>query len=408
MSLPIQVPPKEPIVSSPVGSPTLSSPINNIFQPEKLLFPRKQIKVLLLEGIHEDAVKKLQWEEFQIESLKISLKGEELKKKLSNVHVLGIRSKTKVTKEILDAAPNLLCIGCFCIGTDQVDLTAAQNKGIPVFNSPFCNSRSVAELIIAQIITLARKLGDRNREMHSGTWNKTSANCYEIRGKVLGIVGYGHIGSQLSVLAEAMGMRVVFYDIRNVMPLGNSLPLPTLEELLKRSDFVTLHVPETPQTKNMIGAKELNLMRKGAYLLNASRGSVVVISDLVKALKSGQLNGAYVDVYPVEPSKNNCPFQNELQNCPNTILTPHIGGSTLEAQQAIGEEVAGRVISFIMTGNTMGAVNFPQIDVPYGGPTTHRVLNVHYNHPGVLKVLFHSYFFFHLFCQVDISFVSGD
>jgi len=370
-----------PPFNSPIGSPVHAS-VSPL--PEKLSFPRKQIKIVLFEGIHQVAVRKLENEDFTLELLPNALKGEALKQKIADATVVGIRSKTKITKEIIDAAPNLLCVGCFCIGTDQVDLVNTQKRGIPVFNSPFCNSRSVAELIIGQIINLSRKIGDKNNEMHSGKWNKSSAKCNEIRGKTIGIVGYGHIGSQLSVLAEAMGMRVIFYDVITVMPLGNSMAMPSLDELLRRADFVTLHVPDTPQTKNMIGAKEINLMQKGSYLLNASRGTVVVIPELVKALKSGHLGGAYLDVYPVEPNKSASTWQSELQGCPNTILSPHIGGSTLEAQQAIGEEVATRVTSFILTGSTTGAVNFPQVDVPYG-PNTHRLLNIHRNYPGVLK-----------------------
>eukprot|EP01027_Heterolobosea_sp_BB2_P018494 GEZU01026044.1.p1 GENE.GEZU01026044.1~~GEZU01026044.1.p1 ORF type:complete len:313 (-),score=103.18 GEZU01026044.1:749-1687(-) len=257
---------------------------------------------------------------------------------------------------------------------------------IPVFNSPFSNSRSVAELIIAEIISLARRLPDKVQELHKGQWKKSAANCFEVRGKTLGIVGYGHIGSQLSVLAEALGLRVIFYDIATVMPIGNSQPMKTLDELLQQADFVTLHVPETPETKNMIGPKQIAMMKKGSYLLNASRGTVVDIDALAEALKSGHLNGAAVDVYPEEPEGNTDNFETPLRGCPNTILTPHIGGSTLEAQTAIGVEVATAIIKYINSGRTIGAVNFPNVDLRIT-PDTHRILNIHKNVPGVMKAI---------------------
>jgi len=258
---------------------------------------------------------------------------------------------------------------------------------IPVFNSPFCNTRSVAELIVAQIIGLARRLGDMNKELHAGIWNKSAKNCHEVRGKTLGIVGYGHIGSQLSVMAEAIGMRVIFQDIIPKLPLGNSRQVADLKSLLEEADFVTLHVPATPETKNMIGEEQIKLMKPGSYLLNASRGSVVVIPDLVKTLKSNHLAGAYIDVYPheMEPGSYSEHWQCELRNCPNTILTPHIGGSTEEAQTAIGADVAAKIVSFINAGTTIGAVNFPHIGLLYEGPQTHRILNIHRNRPGVLR-----------------------
>jgi len=254
-----------------------------------------------------------------------------------------------------------------------------------VFNSPYANSRSVAELIIGQIIVLARRLGDKNIEMHKGTWDKASKNCLEIRGKTLGIVGYGHIGTQLGVLAESLGMHVIFYDIVSKLSLGNTKPVSSLHELLSTSDFVTLHVPKTPETTNMIGEKEIKLMKKGSYLLNASRGSVVVLEALASALHSGHLHGAYVDVYPTEPEENTNKWENILQTCPNVTLTPHIGGSTEEAQRAIGDEVARKLVKYINSGSTYQSVNFPEIELPYGGEDTHRILNVHRNVPGVLK-----------------------
>jgi len=344
-------------------------------------------RILLLEGISQCAVDLLTKAGFTVDCVKQSLCGDELKEKLKGASAVGIRSKTQLASDILEACPRLLCVGCFCIGTNQVDLDAAAVRGVPVFNSPFQNSRSVAELIIANIINLARQIGDRSMEVHRGTWNKSAAGCYEIRGKKLGIVGYGHIGSQLSVLAEAMGMDVWYYDIATVMPLWNTKRMARLEDLLRSCQFVTLHVPETAETKNMIGEKEIKMMKKGSFLLNASRGTVVVIPALVEALKSRHLAGAYVDVYPEEPEANTLEFKQELQGCPNTILTPHIGGSTLEAQEAIGVEVAEKFVQFLETGQTTGSVNFPEIGLPYGGPSTHRILNVHHNKPGVLKAI---------------------
>jgi len=347
-------------------------------------FPKNKIKILLLENVHSAAIELLTKEDFQVECLKEALSEEELKVKIKDVHALGIRSKTRVTEEVLKEANRLLCIGCFCIGTDQVDLEAAENRGIPVFNSPFSNTRSVAELIIAEIILLSRRLGDKSNDMHKGIWDKSAKDCHEIRGKTIGIVGYGHIGSQLSVLAESLGMNVIFYDIISVMPLGNCKRKEMLEELLEQADFVTLHVPKTDQTKNMITEKQLKMMKKSSYLLNASRGTVVDIPALANALRSGHLAGAAVDVYPTEPEANIKDWQNELQNCPNTILTPHIGGSTEEAQYAIGLEVADKLIKFINTGSTATAVNFPNLDLPVT-KGTHRILNIHKNVPGVLK-----------------------
>jgi len=332
---------------------------------------KDDIKILLLENISELAVDSFRRQGFKVEALKHSPSEEELKRKIKGVHALGIRSKSKISEAILEHADSLLGIGCFCIGTDQVDLQAAQHRGIPVFNSPFCNSRSVAELILCEIITLSRRLGDVNRGMHKGVWDKSAKNCHEIRGKVLGIVGYGHIGTQLSVLAEAMGMRVLFYDIENIMPIGNSRRCDTLDQLLESSDYVTLHVPSTEQTKNLIGESEITKMKKGSYLLNASRGSVVVIPALRKALQSGHLAGAAVDVYPQEPQENTNDWTNDLQNMPNTILTPHIGGSTEEAQEAIGTEVADKLIKLINAGSTSTAVNFPSCDIAEDRTHTH-------------------------------------
>jgi D-3-phosphoglycerate dehydrogenase / 2-oxoglutarate reductase len=347
-------------------------------------FPKDQIKVLLLENVHATAREHFGSEGYQVEALPSSLPAEELKRKLADVHILGIRSKTQAPAEALVGARRLLSIGCFCIGTNQVDLDGANRRGIPVFNAPFSNTRSVAEMMIAEIISLARQLGDRSREVHEGKWRKVAAGCYEVRGKVLGIIGYGHIGRQLGVLAEALGLRVLFYDHAAKLPMGNNAAVPSLQELLAQSDFVSLHVPETPQTKNMIGAQELALMRRGSYLLNASRGTVVVIAALAEALKSGHLAGAAIDVYPEEPEGNTDAFQSALQALPNVILTPHIGGSTSEAQAAIGREVSTAITRFVNSGATTGAVNFPMVEVPQARGA-HRILNVHRNVPGVLR-----------------------
>lgn len=346
-------------------------------------FPKDQIKVLLLENIHTSAQQIFASEQFQVEALKQALKEEELIEKISDVHVLGIRSKTHVTERALAAGKRLLSVGCFCIGTNQVDLVAANRRGVPVFNAPFSNTRSVAELIISEIVALSRKLTERSREVHAGIWNKASVDCNEVRNKVLGIIGYGHIGRQLGVLAEAMGIRVIFFDITAKLPMGNNRVVATLDELLAEADYVSLHVPATPQTKNMIGARELGLMRKGTYLLNASRGSVVDIPALAKALESGHLGGAAIDVFPQEPESNNDPFKSELQGLKNVILTPHVGGSTSEAQESIGREVGNSLVRFVNSGATTGAVNFPQIELPVQ-PGKHRILNVHRNVPGVL------------------------
>jgi D-3-phosphoglycerate dehydrogenase / 2-oxoglutarate reductase len=354
-----------------------------VAEPRPTSFPKDRIKVLLLENIHTSAQQLFAAEHFQVEALKHALKEEELIQKIGDVHLLGIRSKTQVSERALAAGKRLLSVGCFCIGTNQVDVAAANRQGVPVFNAPFSNTRSVAELIISEIIALARKVSERSREVHTGIWNKASADCNEVRNKVLGIIGYGHIGRQLGVLAEAMGIRVIFFDITAKLPMGNNRSVATLDELLSDSDFVSLHVPATPQTKNLIGAHELSVMRKGSYLLNASRGSVVDIPALAQALQSGHLGGAAIDVFPQEPESNDDPFHSELQGLKNVILTPHIGGSTSEAQESIGREVGTALIRFVNTGSTTGAVNFPQIELP-AQPGTHRILNVHRNVPGVL------------------------
>ncbi|KAG0748394.1 hypothetical protein G6F57_005532 [Rhizopus arrhizus] len=355
-------------------------------------FNTNEVKILLLENINETAIKAFKKQGYQVETYSKALAGEELLEKIRDVHIIGIRSKTKLTKQVIEQAKNLLAIGCFCIGTNQVDLQAAANQGIAVFNSPFSNSRSVAELVIGEIITLARQLGDRNNEMHQGIWNKLSKNCFEIRCKVLGIVGYGHIGSQLSVLAEAMGMTVYFYDILQIMPIGQAKPVDSLDELLAISDFVSLHVPETEETKNMIGDHEIKKMKKGSYLINNARGTVVQIPALIKYLQSGHLAGAAVDVFPQEPASNGPHFDYypELLQCPNVIMTPHIGGSTEEAQRMIGIEVSQALTKYTNDGTSLNAVNFPEIDlraIREDDKNIVRVLHIHQNIPGVLKEL---------------------
>ncbi|KAL7753409.1 D-3-phosphoglycerate dehydrogenase 2 [Sorochytrium milnesiophthora] len=352
-------------------------------------FEANQIKVLLLENVNKTAVDILVQAGYQVEQHAKALPEDVLKEKIRDVHAIGIRSKTKLSADILREARNLLVVGCFCIGTNQVDLDYAARHGIAVFNSPFSNSRSVAELVLCEIIALARQLGDRNTEMHSENWNKVSANCYEIRGKTLGIIGYGHIGSQLSVMADAMGMSVIFYDVLQIMPLGTARPMASLEDVLSAADFVTLHVPETPETMGMIDVPELSLMKKGSYLINASRGTVVNLKALASALQSGHIGGAAVDVYPEEPHANGPHFKYhpELLSCRNVIMTPHIGGSTEEAQSMIGIEVATAIHRYVNYGTTLGSVNLPEVDlrVPRSDTNTVRMLCIHHNVPGVLK-----------------------
>jgi D-3-phosphoglycerate dehydrogenase len=347
-------------------------------------FPKSSIKVLLLENIHPVAGAAFAAEGFNVETVKGALSEAELATKVRDVHVLGIRSKTQITPRVLDEGRRLLAIGAFCIGTNQIATAHATRAGVPAFNAPFSNTRSVAELIIAEIVMLSRHLGDRLREVHAGQWRKLAVGSHEVRGHTVGIVGYGHIGSQIGVLAEAFGMRVVFYDIAAKLPMGNNRSCAKLEELLAISDFVTLHVPETPQTKNMIGQAELAAMKKGACLLNASRGTVVQIDALADALRAGHVGGAAVDVYPAEPESNSDGFESDLRGLPNVILTPHIGGSTEEAQEAIGKEVSTALMKYINTGATTGSVNFPLVELATS-PGAHRILNIHRNVPGVLR-----------------------
>lgn len=358
-------------------------------------FNTQDVKVLLLENVNVTGQDILRQQGYQVEALKASLPEDQLIEKIKDVHVIGIRSKTKLTAKVLEHAKNLIVIGCFCIGTNQVDLNYAANAGIAVFNSPFSNSRSVAELVIAEIIALARQLTDRSMELHNGVWNKVSAGCWEVRGKTLGIVGYGHIGNQLSVMAEAMGMTVIYYDVINLMSMGTAKQVPTLKALLEGADFVTLHVPELPETKNMISTEQFGYMRKGSYLINASRGTVVDIPALVEAMRSGKIAGAAIDVFPNEPAGNGQYFTNELntwaedlRSLKNLILSPHIGGSTEEAQSAIGVEVAEALAKYVNEGSTVGAVNMPEVNLrslTADEPNHVRIIYIHKNVPGVLR-----------------------
>jgi len=347
-------------------------------------FPKTEIKVLLLENVHPVAVEAFRSEGFHVETVRGALPEAELVQRVRDIHVLGIRSKTHVTPAVLAEARRTLAVGAFCIGTNQIALGPANRAGIPVFNAPFSNTRSVAELIISEIVMLSRHLGDRSREVHEGRWRKLASGSHEVRGRTIGIIGYGHIGSQVGVLAEAFGMRVVFFDIMARLPMGNNRSMSRLEDVLEEADFVTLHVPETPQTRNMIGPAELARMKSGACLLNASRGTVVQIDALSEAIRHGHIGGAAVDVYPDEPESNSDGFASPLRNLPNVILTPHIGGSTEEAQEAIGREVSTALIKYINNGATTGSVNFPQIELPLSRGA-HRILNVHKNVPGVLR-----------------------
>ncbi|KAK8850440.1 phosphoglycerate dehydrogenase [Kwoniella newhampshirensis] len=352
-------------------------------------------KILLLENINLDAAEFLKKQGYEVDHVTKAYSEEELIAKLPNYQAIGIRSKTKITQRVIDANPQLLVIGCFCIGTNQVDLDHAAKRGIAVFNSPYANSRSVAELVISEIIALSRQIVDRTHEMRAGIWNKLSKNCWEVRGKTLGIVGYGHIGSQLSVLAEAFGMTVIYYDVIPIMPLGTARQVETLGELLSRADFVTLHVPEIQDTIGMMGEAEFAQMKTGSFFINNARGRVVDLSALASALESGHLAGAAVDVFPKEPGANGPGFNEtlgefipRLRNVPNLILTPHIGGSTEEAQRAIGSEVSTALARYLNYGTSLGAVNFPEVDlraITTSDERHIRVCHVHRNEPGVLR-----------------------
>lgn len=347
-------------------------------------YPRDKIKILLLENISDAAVDELNHGGyFEIQRINGALSESELIKAVSGVHLLGIRSKTRITKNVLEAADKLVAIGCFCIGVNQVDLNTATENGVAVFNAPHANTRSVAELIIGLSVMLIRKIADKNAAAHRGEWLKDAKGSFELRGKTLGIIGYGNIGSQVSTMAEAMGMQVIYYDIATKLPLGNAKSVRELKDLLKRSNIVTLHVPSDETTRNMINAETLKQMSRGSILINHSRGDVVDIEALQKAIKAGKIIGAAVDVFPIEPEKNGDPFESVLQNLPNVILTPHIGGSTEEAQANIGLDVTSKLTKYLELGISAGSHTVPSVSLPPQA-STHRILHIHRNIPGVL------------------------
>ncbi len=352
---------------------------------KKTSFPKQDIRVLLLEGVSPTAVETFRAAGYtNIELHAKSLPESELLERIAEAHIVGIRSRTHLNAEVLAHAKRLIAVGCFCIGTNQVDLEAAELAGIPVFNAPYSNTRSVAELVIAEAIMLVRGIPQKSAQCHRGGWSKSAAGSHEVRGKTLGIVGYGHIGTQVGVLAEAMGMQVIYHDIETKLALGNAQPATSLDDLLARSDVVTLHVPETPSTRNMIGAEQLATIKPGAQLINASRGTVVDIAALDAALTSGHVAGAAIDVFPVEPKGNGDEFESPLRRHDNVILTPHVGGSTLEAQENIGVEVAAKLVRYSDNGSTLSAVNFPEVTLPEH-EDSRRILHIHRNVPGVLS-----------------------
>ncbi len=346
---------------------------------------KDRIHVLLLEGVHRSAVECFESDGYSRITLAAhALPPRRLARALADAHILGIRSRTRLTASVLEAAPKLMAIGCFCIGTDQVDLAAARHRGIPVFNAPFSNTRSVAELVLAEIVMLLRAIPAKNAAAHRGEWIKSAAGAREARGKVLGIVGYGHIGTQVGLLAESLGMRVVYHDIVSRLALGNATAVRTLDALLERADVVTLHVPESPQTRRLIGARQIARMKAGAALINASRGSVVDLDAVATALEAGHLAGAAIDVFPHEPESNDEVFDSPLIHFDQAILTPHVGGSTVEAQENIGAEVAEKLLRYSNNGTTLTSVNFPEVSLPeHAGK--HRLLHIHRNQPGILS-----------------------
>lgn len=355
--------------------------------PQKTSYPKQDIRILLLEGISQNAVETFRAAGYSnIVTHAKALPEDELRRAIADAHFIGIRSRTQLTAGVLAEARRLLAIGCFCIGTNQVDLEAAELAGIPVFNAPYSNTRSVAELVLAETIMLLRGIPQKSAQCHRGGWSKSAAGSHEARGKTIGIVGYGHIGTQVGVLAEALGMHVLFHDIETKLSLGNARPARDLDELLARSDVVTLHVPDTAATRWMIGAAQLAKMKAGAHLINAARGTVVDIDALAEALRSGHLGGAAVDVFPEEPQGNDDPLRTPLCGIDNVILTPHVGGSTLEAQDNIGVEVAAKLVRYSDNGSTLSAVNFPEVTLPeHAG--SHRILHIHRNVPGVLSAI---------------------
>jgi D-3-phosphoglycerate dehydrogenase len=348
---------------------------------------KSKIKFLLLEGVHQSAVDTLTAEGYtNIVYVKTALPEAELIEQIKDAHFVGLRSRTQLTRKVLENAPKLIAAGCFCIGTNQVDLTAAREMGIAVFNAPYSNTRSVAELVIAEAILLLRGIPEKNAACHRGGWLKSAVGSFEIRGKILGIIGYGSIGSQVSVLAESLGMKVRFYDTVTRLPLGNAEQVRNLNDLLNQADIVSLHVPETAATKNMIAAAQLEQMKAGSILLNASRGTVVDIDALAACLESGHLSGTAIDVFPVEPRGNDDEFQSPLRKFDNAILTPHVGGSTMEAQANIGVEVAEKLVKYSDNGTTISSVNFPEVALPIHD-NVHRLLHVHKNSPGILSAI---------------------
>ncbi|MBD8512988.1 phosphoglycerate dehydrogenase [Photobacterium sp. WH77] len=351
----------------------------------KVSLDKDKIKILLLEGVHPSALEVLKQAGYEnIEYHKGSLAGNELLDAIKDAHFVGIRSRTQLTEEVFDAAKKLIAVGCFCIGTNQVDLAEANRRGIPVFNAPFSNTRSVAELVLGEILLLLRGIPEKNAKAHRGEWQKTADSSYEARGKKLGIIGYGHIGTQLSILAENLGMDVYFYDIENKLTLGNATQVDSLSELLNKSDVISLHVPETLDTQNLMGAEEFARMKPGSIFINAARGTVVDIDALCSALESKHLAGAAIDVFPVEPKTNKDQFESPLTRFDNVILTPHIGGSTQEAQQNIGIEVAGKIVKYSDNGSTVSAVGFPEVSLPEHRGCS-RLLHIHENRPGILN-----------------------
>ena len=348
-------------------------------------FPKQDIKILLLEGVSPTAVETFKAAGYSnIDFHAKSLPEDELKRRIAEAHIVGIRSRTHLTADVFAQAKRLIAVGCFCIGTNQVDTETAESLGVPVFNAPYSNTRSVAELVIAEAIMLARGIPQKSALCHRGGWSKSAAGSVEVRGKVLGVIGYGHIGTQIGVLAEGLGMQVIYHDIETKLALGNARAAQGLDDLLARADIVTLHVPETPATKWMIGAAQLKKMKPGAMLINAARGTVVDIDALAAALKSGHIGGAAIDVFPVEPKGNDDPFVSPLIGMDNVILTPHVGGSTLEAQDNIGIEVAAKLVRYSDNGSTLSAVNFPEVSLPEH-PKSQRLLHIHRNVPGILS-----------------------
>jgi len=349
-----------------------------------LSLAKDKIRILLLEGVHENAVRVFENAGYSnIEFHKKALDEDVLKEKIKDAHIVGIRSRTQLTEEVINSAEKLFSVGCFCIGTNQVNLRTALSKGVPVFNAPYSNTRSVAELVLGEAIMLMRGIPAKSTSCHEGGWMKSAAGSYEVRGKTLGIIGYGHIGSQLSILAEAIGFKVVYFDVMNKLPLGNATPCESMDQLLQMSDVVSLHVPDTAETRNMIGAREFGEMKKGAHFINAARGTVVDIPALANALKDEHLAGAAVDVFPVEPKGADDEFVSELRGLSNVILTPHVGGSTQEAQANIGTEVAEKLVKYSDDGSTFGSVNFMEVSLPVKGAGT-RFMHIHNNKPGVM------------------------